>query len=90
MIPDSGHEVGNHSFHHEPWLHLYSPEEIEKEVENAEEAIANATGVTPRGWRGPGFSFSPNLLNVLAKRDYRYDGSTFPTYMGPLARMYYF
>src|SRR6266699_2475525 len=23
-IAEAGHEVGNHSFHHEPWLHLYS------------------------------------------------------------------
>src|ERR1700722_4764415 len=23
-ITEAGHEVGNHSFHHEPWLHLYS------------------------------------------------------------------
>src|SRR4051812_47846343 len=21
----AGHGIGNHSFHHEPWLHLYSP-----------------------------------------------------------------
>ena len=44
----------------------------------------------PTGWRGPGFSFSKPLLNVLAKRGYHYDGSTFPTYLGPLARAYYF
>ena len=23
-ISAAGHEIGNHSFHHEPWLHLYS------------------------------------------------------------------
>jgi peptidoglycan/xylan/chitin deacetylase (PgdA/CDA1 family) len=89
-IHDAGHEVGNHSFHHEPWLHLYSPEEIEREVTQAEEAIQSATGDRPIGWRGPGFSFSKPLLNVLAKRGYEYDGSTFPTYLGPLARAYYF
>ncbi|MEZ5330029.1 MAG: polysaccharide deacetylase family protein [Verrucomicrobiales bacterium] len=90
LIPDAGHEIGNHSFHHEPWLHLYSPEEIEAEVARAEEAIHTATGERPVGWRGPGFSFSKSLLSVLAGRGYRYDGSTFPTYLGPLARAYYF
>ena len=90
MIPEAGHEVGNHSFHHEPWLHLYSPEEIESEVARAEAAIETATGERPVGWRGPGFSFSKSLLNVLAGRGYHYDGSTFPTYLGPLARAYYF
>ena len=29
-IAEVGHEIGNHSFHHEPWLHLYSAEEIEQ------------------------------------------------------------
>src|SRR6185369_10188375 len=23
----AGHEIGNHSFHHEPWLHLYTEPE---------------------------------------------------------------
>ncbi|MGI9239616.1 MAG: polysaccharide deacetylase family protein [Verrucomicrobiales bacterium] len=90
QIPEAGHEVGNHSFHHEPWLHLYSPDEIEAEVGRAEQAIQLATGVHPDGWRGPGFSFSPTLLEVLARRGYVYDASTFPSYLGPLARAYYF
>ena len=33
LIADAGHEIGSHSFRHEPWLHLYSPEEIETELE---------------------------------------------------------
>jgi len=90
QIPAAGHEVGNHSFHHEPWLHLYTRDEIETEVARAEDAIELATGVRPDGWRGPGFSFSPTLLGVLARRGYRYDASTFPSYLGPLARAYYF
>jgi hypothetical protein len=46
--------------------------------------------VRPTGFRGPGFSFSPALLECLARRGYRYDASTFPTFLGPLARAYYF
>lgn len=86
----AGHEVGNHSFEHEPWLHLYSREELEREIGGAEEAIATATGQRPIGFRGPGFSWSPELLRVLSRRGYLYDASTFPTYLGPLARAYYF
>src|SRR5262249_8483709 len=52
-IAAAGHEIGNHSFHHEPWLHLYSPAEIEAEISTAEESIAAATGVVPSGFRGP-------------------------------------
>jgi len=89
-IADAGHEIGNHSFHHEPWLHLYSPAQIAEELTCAEEAIAAATGRRPTGFRGPGFSFSPELLAQLARRGYDYDASTFPTFLGPVARLYYF
>jgi len=89
-IATAGHEIGNHSFHHEPWLHRYTPEEIEAEIESAEEHIERVTGRRPIGFRGPGFSISPTVLGVLARRGYRYDASTFPTFIGPLARAYYF
>ena len=89
-IADAGHEIGNHSYKHEPWLHLYTPQELEEEMRNAEESIAQATGRKTIGFRGPGFSFSPPLLNLLAARGYQYDASTFPTFLGPLARAYYF
>jgi hypothetical protein len=90
MITDRGHEVGNHSYHHESWLQTYSYEKIEKEIREAEEAIESVTGQRPTGFRGPGFSWSKDLLKVLESRGYRFDASTLPTYLGPLARMYYF
>ncbi|NEQ51492.1 MAG: polysaccharide deacetylase family protein [Leptolyngbya sp. SIO3F4] len=86
----AGHEIGNHSFNHESWLHLYSPEEIENELAMAEDHLENATGQRPKGFRGPGFSLSKSVLNILAHRGYQYDASTFPTFLGPLARAYYF
>lgn len=89
-ITSAGHEVGNHSFSHEPWLHLYSEAEIESEIARAEGQIELATGRRPRGFRGPGFSCSRSTLRVLQQRGYQYDASTFPTYLGPLARAYYF
>jgi peptidoglycan-N-acetylglucosamine deacetylase len=90
LITKRGHEVGNHSFDHEPWLHLYSKDRIEKEIEKTEDSIHGATGQKPVGFRGPGFSWSPNLLEVLVEKGYLFDASTLPTYLGPLARMYYF
>ena len=56
----------------------------------AHEAIGDATGQAPIGFRGPGFSFSDDLLAVLADLGYTYDASTLPTFIGPLARAYYF
>src|SRR3990170_3697736 len=43
QISDAKHEIGNHSFNHEPWLHLYSKQELETEFQRTEEAIANIT-----------------------------------------------
>jgi hypothetical protein len=90
MIPERGHEAGNHSYNHESWLQTYSYEKIEKEIREAEEAIENVTGQRTTGFRGPGFSWSKDLLKVLEGRGYNFDASTLPTYLGPLARMYYF
>ncbi|HEV7518031.1 MAG TPA: polysaccharide deacetylase family protein [Thermoanaerobaculia bacterium] len=89
-IAAAGHEIGNHSFRHESWLHLYSEAELAEELGRAEEAIERSTGRRPLGFRGPGFSLSAATLAVLARRGYRYDASTLPTFLGPLARAYYF
>jgi len=89
-IAVNGHEIGNHSFHHEPWMHLYSEAETDVEIQTAEEQIERVTGKKPNGFRGPGYSFSATTLRVLERRGYQYDASTLPTYLGPLARAYYF
>lgn len=59
-IADAGHEIANHSFMHEPWLHLYDRERLNQEIGDAEKTIAAVTGQTTRGFRGPGFSTSPS------------------------------
>lgn len=90
LLTARGHEVGNHSFSHEPWLHLYSKDQIKSEILRAEEEIYQVTGQKPIGFRGPGFSWSSKLIEVLAESNYLYDTTTLPTYIGPLARAYYF
>ena len=90
QIADAKHEIGNHSFRHEPWLHLYSKQELVEEFERTENALEKATRQRPIGFRGPGYSLSPTVLEVLAERGYEYDCSTLPTYIAPLARAYYF
>lgn len=89
-IAEAGHEIGNHSFNHEQRLHLYPENEIEADLGKAEEHIQRVTGYQPVGFRGPGYSVAESTLNVLKRMGYQYDCSTFPTYLGPLARLYYF
>ncbi|GIX21518.1 MAG: polysaccharide deacetylase [Gammaproteobacteria bacterium] len=85
-----GHEIGNHSFHHEPWLHRYDRARLEEEFDLAERHIEAATGRRPVGFRGPGYSLSPDTLAVLAARGYAYDCTVFPNLLNPLARAYFF
>ncbi len=71
-------------------MHLYDRPRLVAEIDAAEEYIERAIGERPVGFRGPGFSFSEDLLRLLAERGYEYDASTFPTFLGPAARWYYF
>lgn len=89
-LADAGHEIGSHSFNHEPWLHLYSEQDLDRELALAEEHIELATGIRPVGFRGPGFSLSGPTLRVLAQRGYEYDATVFPNVLNPLARAYFF
>ena len=86
----AGHEIGNHSFNHEPWMHKYSEAQVADELSRTEEALSALTGMIPVGFRGPGYSLSPTVLRVLSERGYLYDASTLPTVVGPLARAFYF
>ena len=89
-IAAAGHEVGNHSFQHEPWLHLYDDSALEAEIVRTEEAIEHVIGKKPIGFRGPGFSLSKETLRQLASRGYLYDASTNPSILSPVSRAYYF
>jgi peptidoglycan-N-acetylglucosamine deacetylase len=89
-IVAAGHDIGNHSYSHEPWFHRQPEPIIREEITRAHDAIASATGRAPRGFRGPGYAVSPAVLQALAAQGYLYDASTLPSILGPLARLYYF
>ncbi len=89
-IARRGHEIGNHSLHHESWLHLYHTEQLKQEVLRTQDAIRKVIDTEIKGFRGPGFSWCNELLNILSAADYVYDASVLPTWIGPLARKYYF
>ena len=85
----AGHEIGNHSHNHYPWMHTLGRELVEAEILDAEQQIERATGQRPVGFRSPAYSLSADALEVLADRGYEYDATTLPTYLGPLARWYF-
>lgn len=74
----SGVELANHSFSHDYALSRRSRVEIEADLRRAHEAIVTHTKVTPVGFRAPGYTLSPAMLQAVAALGYRYDSSTFP------------
>jgi len=90
QLTAEGHEVANHSFLHDQWINSYSRERIRREIADAENAITEVTGQKPIGFRGPGYCINRFLYEVLVDLGYLYDTSSLPTFLGPLARAYYF
>jgi peptidoglycan-N-acetylglucosamine deacetylase len=90
QLTDAGHDLGNHSFHHEPWLHLYDREKIAYELDKTDELLGQVGGRHSLGFRGPGYSDSPLVHAALVERGYRYCASQMSSCLGPVARGYYF
>lgn len=90
MLGASRHEMGNHSYEHEPWITGRTTAEIAAEIGLAQDAIATATGRRPSGFRSPGYALAPQVLQALGTLGFMYDASSLPTCIGPIARAYYF
>lgn len=89
-IADAGHEIANHSFDHDVSLSGFSRHELHRDFSRSEAAIQDATGQMPMGFRGPGFCMSGLMKEVLFHRGYKYDASSLPTFLGPVARLYFY
>jgi hypothetical protein len=85
-----GHEIGCHSHWHEPAFASLDREALRREILGAADLIERRLGVRPTGFRAPGFAQNPGTPEVLREGGFRYDGSFLPTFLGPLARLYYF
>jgi len=81
-----GHEVANHSDTHRNGFARLSQDEKRADIAAAGELIADATASRPLGFKSPGFSFSPDLLDVLSGLGYLYDSSLLPTPYASLLR----
>lgn len=76
----AGHEIGNHSYTHDPNLGSLPREKMEYEVMKSHELITACTGKEPRGFISPSWSTSGDLVDILIKHNYLYDTSIFPSY----------
>jgi peptidoglycan-N-acetylglucosamine deacetylase len=73
-----GHELASHTHGHDYALSRAPPAEIDEDLGRAEEVLSSLGARRPFGFRAPGYTLSPALLQALAAREYAYDASIFP------------
>jgi polysaccharide deacetylase family protein (PEP-CTERM system associated) len=76
-----GHEIATHGYGHELVWKL-GPEGFRSDLEHALEVTDKRLGVTPAGYRAPGFSITPDTpwaLDTIGDLGMQYDSSIFPT-----------
>jgi polysaccharide deacetylase family protein (PEP-CTERM system associated) len=79
-IQARGHEIACHSFWHQPVCSL-TPNSFREDLRMACNAIADASGVRPIGFRAPSWSITPDstwAFDTLAEEGFVYDASIFP------------
>ncbi len=74
----AGVELANHSFSHDYGLSQRPAAAIEADLTQCESAMVAKLGVTPVGFRAPGYTLSAAMLEAVAARGYAYDSSAFP------------
>jgi hypothetical protein len=85
-----GHEIANHTQHHYYDLTRRDVATQRDEVRAGADAIEQAVGVRPVGFRAPGYTVTDQLFDVLAAEGVAYDSSVFPCpayYFAKLAAM---
>jgi hypothetical protein len=75
---EQGHEAANHSQVHDYRLSRRSAAEISADLTAAEGVLQSMGLPRPVGFRAPGYTLSPALLQALVEGGYRYDASIFP------------
>jgi peptidoglycan-N-acetylglucosamine deacetylase len=76
---DAGFEIGNHTFNHDYRLSRATADAIHAELRRTQKAIADAIGVTPIGFRAPGYHLSAALSDAIEAEGFAYDSSILPS-----------
>ncbi len=75
----AGCELADHSFSHDYRLSRRPQEDIETDLKRNAFVIREYTGVSPVGFRAPGYNTSPAMRAAIAAAGYRYDSSALPS-----------
>ncbi len=79
-IVAGGHEIASHGWDHDR-VFTMTPEAFRRDLREAHDAIGQACGVAPHGYRAPSFSIdarTPWAHRILAEEGYSYSSSVAP------------
>lgn len=75
---EAGHEIGNHTLDHRYDLARLGKDAIRRQIQGGADAIADAVGERPVGFRAPGYTITDEIFDVLGEIGCAYDASVFP------------
>jgi hypothetical protein len=75
---EQGFEIANHSLDHRYDLVRLGRDGIRRQIEAGADAIEQAVGERPVGFRAPGYTITDEVFEVLADLGVTYDSSVFP------------
>lgn len=78
VLQSDGHEIANHSLNHYYDLTRRERSTQIREVRGGADAIEQAVGARPVGFRAPGYTITDQLFDVLHAEGVQYDSSVFP------------
>ncbi len=75
---ERGFEIANHSLDHRYDLVRMGRDGIRRQIEAGADAIEQAVGARPVGFRAPGYTITDEVFEVLTELGVAYDSSVFP------------
>jgi peptidoglycan-N-acetylglucosamine deacetylase len=75
---DDGFEIANHSLDHRYDLTKLDLPQITEQIERGAQAIFDAVGERPVGFRAPGYTITDKVFEALTDLGVQYDSSVFP------------
>lgn len=83
-----GHSLANHTYSHCANFALLSFNEKRIEIKRCHDAIFEATGYVPVGFRAPGYYIDHEIISILIELGYKYDASVLPSYANSAMKVY--
>lgn len=87
LIKNQGHEIANHTQNHFIHFEKLSDEDQKQEILECHKLVKEKLGIDMKGFRAPGYNLNTHTFETLAKNNYFYDSSIFPTILLPVFKM---